>query len=97
MAAERGWQHEFDDPIQLPGGRSLVTIEDAARYIQRLPNRERDLPHWQAATLTLINAAEGRDFLFHANAAMLQALHHGKPDPTAEPRRKAAKAFKIVK
>ena len=97
MAAERGWQREFDDPIELPDGRSLVTLEDAARYIQRLPNRERDLPHWQTATLTLINTAEGRDLLFHANAAMLQALHHGKAAPAIAPRRKAAKAYKIVK
>jgi hypothetical protein len=91
-----GWLRQFDDPIPLPGGRSLVTLEDAARYIQKLPKKERDQPHWQTATLTLINTAEGRDFLFHANAAMLQALNHGKP-ATAEPRRKAAKAYKIVK
>ena len=95
--SERGWQREFDDPIELPDGRSLVTLEDAARYIQRLPNRERDLPHWQTATLTLINTAEGRDFLFHANAAMLQALNHGKAAPVTSPRRKAAKAYKVVK
>jgi hypothetical protein len=97
MAAERGWQREFDDPIELPDGRSLVTLEDAARYIQRLPNRERDLPHWQTTTLTLINTAEGRDFLFHANAAMLQALHHGKPDPHLAPRGKRSKRYRIVR
>jgi hypothetical protein len=97
--ADRGWKRPFDEPIPLPRGRSLLTLEDAARYIQKLPKKEQDLPHWQTATLTLINTAEGRDFLFHANAAMLQALHHSKPAaaPTTAPRRKAAKAYKIVK
>lgn len=94
--SERGWQREFEDPITLPGGGMIVTLEDAARYIQKLPKKEQALPHWQTA-LTLINTAEGRDFLFHANAVMLQALHHGKAAPATAPRRKAAKAFKIVK
>ena len=95
--ADKSWQRKFDDPIPLPDGRVLVALEDAARYIQKLPKKEQDLPHWQTATPTLINTAEGRDFLFHANAAMLQALHHGKAAPATEPRRKAAKAYKIVK
>jgi hypothetical protein len=44
--SERGWQREFDDPIALPNGGSLVTLEGAARYIQKLPKKEQDLPHW---------------------------------------------------
>jgi hypothetical protein len=28
----RGWQRKFDDPIALPNGRTLVTLEDAALY-----------------------------------------------------------------
>jgi hypothetical protein len=57
--AGKGWQREFEDPIPLPGGRMIVTLEDAARYIQKLPRADQDLPHWQTATLTLINTAEG--------------------------------------
>jgi hypothetical protein len=72
-------------------------LEDAALYIQKLPKKEQDLPHWQTAILTLINTAEGRDFLFHANAAMLEALHHGNAAQATAPRRKATKAFKIAK
>ena len=68
----------------------------AARYIQKLSKKEQDKPHWQTAIPVLIGAAEGRDFLFHALAAMLQALDHGKP-ATPEPRRKAAKAYKVIK
>jgi hypothetical protein len=90
------WSREFEDPITLLDGRKLVTLEDAARYIQKLPKKEQDQPHWQTATLTLINTAEGRDFLFHANAAMLQAMHHGKPPPPA-PRGKRSKRYRIVR
>jgi hypothetical protein len=27
------WKRRFDDPIVLPGGRQLVTLEDAGDYI----------------------------------------------------------------
>jgi hypothetical protein len=49
--AERksGWGREFDDPIALPNACRLVTLEDAARYIQHLPNKEQDLPHRQTS------------------------------------------------
>ncbi len=76
-------------------GKPLVTLKDAATYIQKLPKAEQQRARWQLAVQTLINCAEGRDFPFHANATMLQALHHGKTAPA--PRRKAAKAFKIVR
>ncbi len=29
LVAERGWKHRFDDPIPLPRGRQIVTLEDA--------------------------------------------------------------------
>jgi len=32
--AALSWSTRFDDPIELPNGRKLVTLEDAARYIQ---------------------------------------------------------------
>jgi hypothetical protein len=43
------WSRAFEDPIPLPNGRELITIEDAAKYIQKLPKAEHDLPVWQAA------------------------------------------------
>ncbi len=43
------WSRAFDDPIPLPRGRQLVTLKDAATYIQRLPKAEQDLEEWQAA------------------------------------------------
>jgi hypothetical protein len=52
--ADPGWKREFDDPIPLPRGRQLVTLEDAARYIQELPEAEHKLDHWQAAVEALL-------------------------------------------
>src|SRR5437879_5264983 len=46
---DRGWQRAFDDPIQLPDGRTLVTLHDAATYITRLPKKEAAELEWQAA------------------------------------------------
>ena len=32
-----GWKRPFDDPIPLPNRRQIVTLKDAAEYIQKLP------------------------------------------------------------
>jgi hypothetical protein len=45
-------------PIPLPGGRQLVTLEDAARYIQKLPKAEQQVEEWQTAVEVLILVAE---------------------------------------
>jgi hypothetical protein len=75
MSSPRGWKRPFDDPIPLPRGRQLVTLEDAAAYIMKLPKAEQDLPEWQTATGCLIGAAEGRDFMMHARIGVLRALN----------------------
>ena len=72
---DTGWQRRFEDPIPLPRGRQLVTLQDAASYVIKLPKAEQNLPEWQTATACLIGAAEGRDFLMHARIGMLRALN----------------------
>jgi hypothetical protein len=91
------WSDRFDDPISLPGGGQLRTLEDAGRYMLNLKKTEQDLPHWQLAAGIVKNAAEGQDFLMHARIAMLKALHHGQPPPEPGPRRKRARAYKILR
>jgi hypothetical protein len=91
------WSRRFDDPIALPSGRQLVTLEEAARYIQKLPKAEQEREHWRIAVATLIDCAEGRDFLLHARVAVLRALNHGKPNPELVPRQKQAKAYRIIR
>jgi len=50
------WSRPFDDPIPLPRGRQLVTLEDAANYIQK--KAEQDLEEWQAAVEALLLVVE---------------------------------------
>ena len=57
MAAERGWRRKFDDPIPLPRGRQLVTLQDAGEFITRLPKAEHQTAEWQAAMEALILVA----------------------------------------
>jgi hypothetical protein len=73
VKADRGWKRPFDDPIPSPRGRQLVTLEDAADYIMKLPKAEQNLEEWQTAIGCLIGAAEGRDFMMHARIGMLRA------------------------
>jgi hypothetical protein len=37
MSKRTGWGCEFDEPIELPEGRQLVTLADAGDYITKLP------------------------------------------------------------
>jgi hypothetical protein len=73
--AAKGWQKRFEEPIELPRGRQLVTLEDAGKYITKLPKVEQQLDEWQTATEALIMAAEGRGPLLHARVGMLRALN----------------------
>ena len=58
MKVGRGWKRKFEDPIPLPRGRQFVTLEDAARYIQKLPKAEQQIEEWQTAVEALILVAE---------------------------------------
>jgi hypothetical protein len=49
------WNQQFFDPIELPGGRKLVTLRDAALYITNLPKAEHDAEEWQAAMAALLS------------------------------------------
>jgi len=70
-----GWKRPFDDPIPLPRGRQLITLKDAANYIQKLPKAEQDLEEWQVAIEALIMAAESRGPVMHSRIGMLRALN----------------------
>ena len=70
-----GWKRPFEDQIDLPRGRRrLVTLQDAADYILKLPKAQQDLEQWQTATEALIMAAEGRGPLMHARIGVMKAL-----------------------
>jgi hypothetical protein len=69
------WSTPFDEPIALHGGRRLVTLQQAADYIMKLPEAEQRERRWQIAVEHLIHAAEtGGGWLMFARIGMMQAL-----------------------
>jgi hypothetical protein len=73
-----GRQREFDDPIPLPDGRTLVTLRDAATYITELPKKESAASEWQTAIETLMRAAERGWPVLMARIGVLLALNRGR-------------------
>lgn len=96
-ANRAGWGRPFDDEIQLPDGRVLRTLGDAGRYVAALPEKMQHRPEWQIAAQMLMQAADGKVPLMFAHIGMLKALRTGKPEAQPEPRRKAAKKYRIVR
>jgi hypothetical protein len=74
MVAKR-WSREFDDPIPVPRGRQLITLQDAGTYITKLPKAEHEAPEWHAAMEALILVAESDGPTMFARIGMLGALN----------------------
>jgi hypothetical protein len=68
------WSNRFPEPIALPAGGRLATLQDAGEYITRLPKRTLDAPPWQNAMHVLIQAAAYGGPIEFARLGMLQAL-----------------------
>jgi hypothetical protein len=68
------WSTRFPDPIALPEGGKLVTLQDAGSYITRLPKQTYQTSPWQNAMHVLIQAAEYDGPMEFARLGMLQAL-----------------------
>jgi hypothetical protein len=75
MKSPQGWKRPFDDPIPLPRGRQLVTLKDAATYIQKLPKAEQLLEEWQAAVEALLLVVELDGPTMMARIGMMRALN----------------------
>jgi hypothetical protein len=71
----KGWKRPFEEPIPLPRGRQLVTLEDAAKYIQKLPKAEHDLDEWQAAVEALLLVVELNGPTMMARIGVMRALN----------------------
>jgi len=65
----------FDDPIPLPRGRQLVTLEDAGNCITRLPKAEHEAKEWQAAMEALILVATSGGPTMFARIGVMRALN----------------------
>ena len=75
--AANGWKRRFDDPIPLPRGRQLVTLEDAGHYITRLSKTEHEAQEWLAAMEALILVAESDGPIMFARIGIMRALNRG--------------------
>src|ERR1700734_1427703 len=75
------WSTPFDDWIDLPDGRKLITLKDAATYITELPEDERRRQEWQKAARSLLGAAEHQDLLTQAHIDVLRATLATKRAP----------------
>jgi hypothetical protein len=75
MTTECGWKRKFDDPIPLPRGRQLVTLQDAGTYIMKLPKADHEAAEWQAAMEALILVATLGGPTMFARIGLLRALN----------------------
>jgi hypothetical protein len=75
----RGWQREFEDPISLPDGRTLVKLIDAGDYMTILPKAIHTAPEWQAAMEALVLVVELGGPTMFARIGFMRALNRGVP------------------
>jgi hypothetical protein len=74
--SNRGWAREFDDPIALPDGGTLVTLLDAGNYIIGLPEKVHAAAEWQAAMEALILVVDLGGPTMFARIGVMRALNH---------------------
>jgi hypothetical protein len=69
------WSRPFEDPIPLPGGRQLVTLQDAGNYITKLPKAEHEAAEWRAAMESLLLVVELDGPTMFARIGIMRALN----------------------
>jgi hypothetical protein len=69
------WDQRFYDPIELPKGKKLATLRDAALYITKLPKAEHDAEEWQAAMAALLLVAEHDGPTMFARIGVMRAIN----------------------
>jgi hypothetical protein len=74
------WDRPFAEPIELPGGKKVITLRDAAHYITKLPKAEHDADEWQAAMQALLLVVE------HDGRTMFAHRYHEGVEPPRRPR-----------
>jgi hypothetical protein len=80
------WSRHFSSPIKTPDGKTLRTLQDAAKYVLALPPEVQKEPSWQAAAECLTNAAEHEiAWMWFARSAMMRALHGPDEPPIGNP------------
>ena len=81
------WDRPFAQPVPLPKGPPAQTLRDAADYIRKLPQPERDCQEWRLAVQILVDAAEDREPVLLARMRIVRALEvrvEGTLDPALD-------------
>ncbi|SFM29763.1 hypothetical protein SAMN03159423_0487 [Bradyrhizobium sp. NFR13] len=68
------WSTRFPEPIPLPDGGQLRTLQDAGAYITKLVKQTHDSEPWQNAMHVLIQAADHGGPVEFARLGLMQAL-----------------------
>ncbi len=89
------WDQNFSDPIEVPDGRKLLTLRDAANYIVKLPEADQAAAKWQAAAEVLMLIGEHGDDPMMARIGMMRGLN--RHIPRTAPQRKVLKTYRIVR
>ena len=69
------WDQQFFDPIVLPNGRALVTLEHAGAYITELPKADQQLDEWQTAIECLLLVVKLGGPRMFARIGIMRALN----------------------
>jgi hypothetical protein len=68
------WNRSFDKPVSLGTVGAAQTLRDAAAFIGKLPQAQRQMPEWQIAMQTLIAAAENHGPMMFAELCLVLAV-----------------------
>jgi len=80
-----------------PGRKPLVTLRDAAHDVMKLPKAEQQATPWQTAAEVLMLIGEHGGDPMIAHIAMMQAPRRHQPKSAPAPRRKLAKAYRVIR
>src|ERR1700744_1422827 len=82
MAATKvkGWSRRFDDPIPLPDGGTITTLQQAIAWLARsIPEAGHSVREVQAAAYCVTEAAESNGPMIFARIGMMQAIRRHRP------------------
>jgi hypothetical protein len=72
----KGWSREFEDPIDLPDGRTLITLEDPATTSPSFPRPNIPLRNGRMMEAPILVARSGPTML--ARIGVMRALHRNE-------------------
>lgn len=76
----RGWSRPFDEPIKLPDGGKISTLQQAVAYLaNESPTAEHEMREVQAAAHCVTEAAENNGRMEFARIGMMQAINRHLP------------------